>query len=306
MVLITGGAGFIGSHVAEAFLAARHAVAVVDNLCTGRRENVPADARFHAVDIRSQELAEVFAREKPECVCHLAAQMNVSHSIQDPLHDADVNILGSINVLENCVRHKVRKVVFASSAGAVYGEPESLPVSEEHPSRAACHYGVSKYAVENYLGLYARLYGLNYTTLRFANVYGPRQNPSGEAGVCAILMGMMLSGKRPTLYGRGDPVREYVYVTDVAQAVLRALDKGDNETFNIGSGRGTTVREVFDAIRDLLGFAHEPILEPLRPGEVKRIYTSPEKAARLLGWRAETGFAEGIVKTLEFVKCAEL
>ena len=305
MVLITGGAGFIGSHVAEAFLAAGHGVAVVDNLCAGRRENVPAGARFHAVDIRSPELAEVFAREKPEYVCHLAAQMNVSHSIQAPLYDADVNILGSINVLENCVRHEVRKVIFASSAGAVYGEPESLPVSEDHPSRAACHYGVSKYAVEHYLGLYARLYGLNYTTLRFANVYGPRQNPSGEAGLGAILMGMMLSGKRPTLYGFGDPVREYVYVTDVAQAVLLALDKGDHETFNIGSGQGITVREVFEAIRDLVGFAHEPILEPLRPGEVKRIYTSPEKAARLLGWRAETGFAEGVIKTLEFVKSAK-
>ncbi len=301
-ILVTGGAGFIGSHVGDLLIEAGHQVVVVDDLSTGFRRNVNLKAAFVELDVRSPELEEVFKRERPGFVCHLAAQIDVRRSLKEPLFDAATNILGSINLLECCVKHQVGKIIYASTGGAIYGNPEVLPASESCPPAPVCHYGVSKYAVEHYIRLYNHLYGLRFTVLRFPNVYGPRQNPQGEAGVCSILIGLMLDGKQPTLYGFGEPLRDYVFVGDIARAHLLALDRGDGETMNAGSGRGASVREIFDVLKDILDFDGEPILEPLRPGEVDRIYTTGDRAAEVLQWKPEIDLREGLRRTVEHIR----
>jgi UDP-glucose 4-epimerase len=303
-ILVTGGAGFIGSNVVDAYIREGHEVVVVDNLSTGLRENLNPKATFHEVDICDAAFADVFAREKPQAVAHLAAQIDVRRSVQEPTFDARVNILGSINVLEACVKHGADKIIFASTGGAVYGEPDpaALPLTEECPPRPACHYGTSKLSVEHYIDLYSILYGLRYTILRFPNVYGPRQNPHGEAGVCAILVGLMLAGKTPTLFGFGEPLRDYVYVGDIARGCVLALDKADGQILNLGSGKGTSVREIFDELKRVIGFEGEPVLEPLRPGEIQKTYITGDKARELLGWKPEVDLAEGLKRTLEHVR----
>lgn len=303
-ILVTGGAGFIGSNVVDAYIREGHEVVVVDNLSTGSRENLNPQATFHEVDICDAAFADVFAREKPQAVAHLAAQIDVRRSVQEPTFDARVNILGSINVLEACVKHGAGKIIFASTGGAVYGEPDpaALPLTEEYPARPVCHYGTSKLSVEHYIDLYSILYGLRYTILRFPNVYGPRQNPHGEAGVCAILVGLMLAGKTPTLFGFGEPLRDYVYVGDIARGCVLALDKADGQILNLGSGKGTSVREIFDELKRVIGFEGEPVLEPLRPGEIQKTYITGDKARELLGWKPEVDLAEGLKRTLEHVR----
>ncbi len=301
-ILVTGGAGFIGSHVVELYVKAGHDVVVVDNLSTGFRENVHAKARLVEMDLRSAELDGVFEREKPSIVNHLAAQMDVRRSLEDPMFDAETNVLGALRLLDCCTRHGVEKLIYAGTGGAVYGEPEVLPASEETPIHPLCPYGVSKYTVEQYIRMYKRVLGLPYTILRFPNVYGPRQNPKGEAGVCAIFIRMMLEGERPTLYGNGTPLRDFVYVEDIARANVLALDKGEGETINLGSGRGTSVREVFETLKALMSFAQDPVLEPLRTGEVDRIYTTGDKAAEILGWKPALDLREGLRRTVEHVR----
>ena len=304
-ILVTGGAGFIGSHVVDTYIAAGHEVVVVDNLVAGSRENVHPEAAFHEVDIRSAGLAEVFAREQPQYVNHLAAQIDVRRSIADPLFDAGVNILGGLNVLENCVKHKVEKFLFASTGGAIYGEPAELPATEQCPANPKCPYAASKLAFEHYINVYGTLYGLRYTILRFPNVYGPRQRPDGEAGVCSILAGQMLDGVEPTLYGYGEPLRDYVYVGDIARACLLALEKGDGETLNLGSGKSTSVRALFDILKGLVGFDGEPRLAPARPGEVEKVYITGDRAAEVLGWRAAIGLEEGLRQTAEYIRAQQ-
>jgi UDP-glucose 4-epimerase len=306
-ILVTGGAGFIGSNAVDAYLREGHEVVVVDNLFSGLRENLNPKAKFYEVDIRDAALSDVFAAEKPQVVAHFAAQIDVRRSVEEPTFDAEVNILGSIAVLENCVRHGVEKFIFASTGGAIYGDPEpsAMPVPETYVPRPISHYGTSKLCVEHYIGLYNILYKLRYTILRFPNVYGPRQNPHGEAGVCAILTGLMLEGKTPTLYGFGKPTRDYVYVGDIAQGAVLALDKGDGETLNLGSGKGTSVRDIFDTLQRLTGFEGEPILKPMRPGEVQDIYITGARAKQVLGWEPKVEFEEGLRRTLEHVKTQE-
>jgi len=303
-VLVTGGAGFIGSHVVDALIAQGHKVAVVDDLSSGSRDFVHAAAELHVADICSPDLREIFAQVEPEWVFHLAAHIDVRRSTQDPLFDARSNVLGSINLLEQCRAGGVRKIVYASTGGAIYGNPDSLPADESCPPNPLCPYGVSKYAAEEYLRLYGRLYGLPYTILRFPNVYGPRQDPHGEAGVCSILIDKMLRGETPILYGFGEPVRDYIYVGDIARACVLAADRADGAIINLGSGSGTSVRELFDTIRRITGFCGEPRLEPLRPGEVSRIYTSGEKAAALLGWTPAVSLEEGLQQTLAHIRAA--
>lgn len=303
-ILVTGGAGFIGSHVVDTYIAAGHTVAIVDNLSTGSREFLNPAAQFYEVDIRSDELRSVFDEFKPDTVAHLAAQIDVRRSVEQPAYDAHINIVGSLNVLECAVKSGVTKIIFASTGGAIYGEPEALPVSESYWPKPICHYGAAKYSVEHYIFLYRHLYGLDFTILRFPNVYGPRQSPHGEAGVCSILIGLMLDGKVPTLFGFGKPLRDYVFVGDIAKATLLALDKGSGETLNLGSGVGTSVREIFDTLKAVLSFPDDPILKDLRPGEVHQIYITGDRAREVLGWEPSVGIREGLEQTVNHIRAA--
>jgi len=301
-ILVTGGAGFIGSHVVDTYIAAGHSVAVIDDLSTGTRANLNPAATFHEMDIRSDGVADVFAAEKPDVVNHLAAHIDVRRSVEEPLHDADINIKGGLNILENCVKHQVKKILFASTGGAIYGVQKVLPASESANPEPECHYATSKLSFEHYLALYKRLYALDFTILRFPNVYGPRQRPDGEAGVCSILSGLMLDGKTPTLFGHGTPLRDYVYVGDIARGNLLALEKGGGETLNLGSGKGTSVRALFDILKDCLGFQGDPILADLRPGEVQESYITGERAREVLGWVPEMPLEEGLRETAAYIR----
>ena len=301
-ILVTGGAGFIGSHVVDAYLEAGHEVIVIDNLTAGKRENVSPEARFYEVDLEDLPgLEEVFARERPEVVNHHAAQAAVPRSVEDPPYDARVNVLGMIHLLECCARFDVHKVIYASTGGALYGEPQQIPVPEEHPIRPKSPYGASKYAAEVYLRCYHELYGLPYVTLRYANVYGPRQDPYGEAGVIAIFARALLAGQRPTIFGDGTQTRDFVYVGDVAQANL--LASGDlptpTLTVNIGTGQETSVNEIFHLLKGLTGFQGEPRYAPPRPGDVYRIALRAARAQELLGWIPQTPLEEGLRRTVE-------
>ncbi|MDZ4860633.1 MAG: NAD-dependent epimerase/dehydratase family protein, partial [Candidatus Hydrogenedentes bacterium] len=251
-VLVTGGAGFIGSHVAGQLIEAGHTVAIIDNISTGMREYVHPKAAFYETAIGDAGVAGIVEREKPEAVCHLAAQINVTESVKNPGFDAITNIVGTINLLEACIKGGVKRFIFSSTGGAIYGAPEKLPATEETKPAPMSPYGTSKLCTEEYIKLYARLYPLTYVILRYGNVFGPRQVPHGECGVCAVLTELMLQGKQPTLYGFGEPIRDYVYVGDVARANVLALERGDNMTMNISNGTGTTVNEIFDALKEVL------------------------------------------------------
>ena len=301
-ILVTGGAGFIGSHVVDMYINAGHEVAILDDFSSGTRTNVNPAARLYEMDVRSSALAGLFETEKPNYVAHLAAQIDVRRSVTEPQFDAEVNILGGLNLLEQSIKHGVQKFIFASTGGAIYGAQKHLPASEETVPHPECHYATSKLAFEHYIALYERLYGLRYTILRFPNVYGPRQRPDGEAGVCSILTALMLAGKSPTLFGHGTPLRDYVFVKDIARGALLALDKGDGETLNLGSGKGTSVRELFDILKDAVGFTGEPVLADLRPGEVKENFITGEKAAQVLGWRPEVSLDAGLRETAEYIR----
>ena len=288
----------------DALLEAGHDVAVVDDLSSGSRSFVHADAEFHEVDIRSDALSEIFAAFKPSHVLHLAAQMDVRASVARPIFDADVNVLGTINVLENCVAHQIRAIVFSSTGGAIYGEPADLPADEETPAMPMCPYGVSKLAAEHFIRFYEQAHGLDFMILRYGNVYGPRQNPHGEAGVCAIFSRLMLEGKVPTLYGEGTPLRDYVYVGDAVRANMLGLERSKGCAVNVASGQGTTVRQLYDTIEVRTDFQGDPILAPLRPGEVDKIYLSVNLAREVLEWSPQVGLDEGLAETVKFIRNA--
>jgi len=300
--LVTGGAGFIGSHLVDRLIGDGHHVAIVDDLSTGSRENVNPKATFYEVDVRSKDLDAVFDTEKPDHVDHHAAQMDVRRSVREPMFDADVNVLGSINLIENCLRHDVKKMVYISTGGAVYGEPDYLPVDEGHPIRPLCQYGISKHTVEHYLYFYGHTYGMRYTVLRYPNVYGPRQNPFGEAGVNAIFIGKMLRGEVPTIFGDGEQLRDYVYVSDIVEANIAALERGDGQVYNIGSGIGTSVNQIYEKLQQIIGFAAPPVYSEARTGEIQRTYLESSKAARELGWSVQIGFDEGLRRTVEWFR----
>lgn len=298
-ILVTGGAGFIGSHVVDAYIEAGHQVVVVDDLSTGRKGNVNPKARFYELDLNDPGLEDVFAQEHPEVVNHHAAQAAVPRSVEDPLYDARVNVLGMIHLLQCCVRYRVRKVIYASTGGALYGDPKTIPVPEDHPVWPKSPYGVSKYAGELYLHAFQAVHGLPYVILRYANVYGPRQDPYGEAGVVAIFAQRMLSGKQPVIYGDGTQTRDFVYVSDVAQANLLALEGGASLVANIGTGQETSVNEIFRLLARCTGFTDEPQYAPARPGEVYRIALDPRRAEQELGWRPQVPLEEGLRRTVE-------
>lgn len=303
-ILMTGGAGFIGSHIVEAYLEAGHDVAVVDSLWShggGRRDSVPPAARFYEVDIRSPELREIVARERPEIVNHHAAQHSVKFSTDDPAYDAQVNVLGMINVLEAAQAAGTRKVIFASSA-ATYGTVEQLPADESTPQHPESPYGITKMVTEHYLHYWQRERGLDYTALRYGNVYSPRQDPNGEAGVIAIFAKRFLSGQGIRIYWDGDQTRDYVYVGDVARANLMALEGADNEIICIGSGVPTSVNQIYRGLSALTGFEAPIEWQPRRPGDPRDSLFNPAKAAVVLGWRSEVEFGEGLRRTVEWFR----
>ncbi len=301
--IVTGGAGFIASHIATAHLDRGDEVLVVDNLTAGRRESVPAGAEFAEVDITDQAaMARLWQQFRPEIVNHHAAQIDVRKSVEDPAYDAQVNILGSLNVMKNCIECGTRKLIFASTGGAMYGEPEQLPAAEDSPVRPMSLYGVAKYAAEQYLGAYGRLEGLNYTILRYSNVYGPGQRTDGEAGVVAIFAGLMLDGRQPTIFGQGDKTRDYVYIEDVVRANLAAIEAGSGGTYNIGTGVQTTDQQVFDEVAKAAGYEGKPIYADERKGEIRHIALNSEKAERELGWRPQIEFPHGIAQTVAYVR----
>lgn len=319
-ILVTGGAGFIGSNLVDGLLAAGHQVVVVDNLSSGKREHLNGKARFYELDIGDPELDEVFAREHIDLVDHHAAQIDVRHSVADPQGDARTNILGLLNILECCRRHGVQGVAFASSGGVVYGEPSKLPATETFPKGPLSPYGVSKLASEFYLCYYAQVMGIPYVTLRYGNVYGPRQDPHGEAGVVAIFGEKLLRGETPVIYGDGDQVRDYVFVGDVVRANLLALQclrvpaggRGSGSAapggcaindfaFNIGTGQGASVNELFALLKEITGFQGEATHEPERTGELRRIFLDANKAKEHLGWEPEVSLREGLRRTVAYL-----
>ncbi len=300
-ILVTGGAGFIGSNVVDRFVALGHEVAVFDDLSSGVREFVNPKAKLFEADLTDAAAVEAcLASFRPEVVDHHAAQIDVRKSVEDPIHDARTNILGALALLQSCTRHGVRKFVYASTGGALYGEGRTLPATEDHPVNPESPYGVSKHTLEHYLYLWKLLHGLDYTVLRYPNVYGPRQNPHGEAGVNAIFIGLMLHGKHPKIFGTGDQVRDYLYVGDVVDANVIALERGSGEMFNLGTGVGTSVNDIVRELNSILGTRLDPIHEPPRAGEVQRIYLDATRAKQVLGWAPRVSFRDGLTRTVEW------
>ena len=302
-VLVTGGAGFIGSHVVDRLLADGHAVDVLDNLSTGRRERVNPAARLVVCDLRSARLDDALAAARPDAVAHLAAQAAVSRSVTDPRFDASVNVFGTLGLLDAARRAAVRRVVYVSTGGAVYGDTDVLPTPEEHPTRPASPYGVSKLAGERYLECWAGLTGTPALTLRLANIYGPRQDPAGEAGVVAIFSARLLAGVECVVNGDGEQTRDYVYVGDVADAVARALAHADaTGVVNIGTGVATSVNDLYARLARLAGVMRPSRHGPARPGEQRKSVLDASRAKALLGWVAATPLDAGLAKTLEYFR----
>ena len=305
-ILVTGGAGFIGSHVVDLFVSQGYEVVVVDNLSTGRVTNLNPAAKFYQTDIRSPEVAEIVARERPDFISHHAAQIDVRRSVADPLFDAEVNVLGSIRLIEAARQYGVQRFVYISTGGAVYGEPEYLPCDEAHPINPICPYGISKHTVEHYLFLAHYNYGLNYTVLRYPNVYGPRQDPHGEAGVVAIFSGRMLRQEPVTIYGDGLQERDFLYVGDCARANLLAVQQAQDGIYNLGTGRGANINELFDILREITHYPLRPGYGPAKVGETYKIYLQAAKAARDLGWQPTLSLSEGLSQTVAYFQTHEL
>lgn len=303
-VLVTGGAGFIGSHVVDAYVAAGHEVSVLDNLSTGKLANLNPAATLYQADIRDpQALARAFAAAQPEIVCHQAALADVRASMREPEVYAEVNIIGSINLLEAARRHGVRKFIYASTGGAAYGEPEFVPVTEAHPVNPLDCYGASKHTVEHYLFIYQHAYGLETVTLRYANVYGPRQDPYGEAGVVAIFTGRMLAGQPCTIHGSGEQQRDFVYVGDVARANLAAATSGSG-IYNIGSGVATDINTIYALLKQAADYDQDAVYGPAKLGEVFRIVLDTSKAQAELGWQPTVSLEDGLWQTVEYFRTA--
>ncbi|AGK98816.1 NAD-dependent epimerase/dehydratase family protein [Clostridium pasteurianum] len=298
-VLITGGAGFIGSHIVDLLVEKHYKVSIIDNLSHGKKENINSKAVFYEMDIRNEKILEVFEKEKPKFVIHNAAQISVPNSIVDPVNDASINIMGTINVLEAARKFNVKKIIYPASA-AIFGEPSYLPIDEEHPLEMLSGYGVTKHTVEHYLKVYKSLYNIDYVSLRCSNVYGPRQDYSGEGGVIAIFCEKLLNNERPFIYGDGYQIRDFVFVKDVARAYLMAIESEAQGIFNVCTNSKVTVNELLSSINSILHKDIAPIYTDSREGDIRDSYMSYDKINRLLGWKPEKSLIEGLKETLDY------
>jgi UDP-glucose 4-epimerase len=299
-ILVTGGAGFIGSHLVEACLEAGHDLTVVDDLSRGKKEHVPRGARLYVMDIQDGAIKQVFEKTRPEVIFHQAAQVNVRESVADPLFDAKINILGSVNLLQLAVEFGTKKFIFASTGGAIYGDQEYFPADENHPTRPLSPYGIAKLTVERYLYFYQKVHGIESVSLRYSNVYGPRQDPYGEAGVVAIFMERMLSKKPVLINGPGEQTRDFVYVRDVVKANMKALDLNVSGEINIATGIEASVNHIFKIIKDITGSNAKENHGPAKSGETFRSVLDIKKAKRELDWKPEFNLDEGLKLTAEF------
>ena len=302
-VLITGGAGFIGSNVADGLLEKNYEVVIIDDLSNGREENIPKEAKFYRRDIRDKEIRNIFKEEKPDIVIHNAAQLSVRVSVEDPMMDADINVMGGLNVINACHIYNINKIIFASSGGTVYGEQEYFPADEDHPTRPISPYGVAKLATENYLYYFYNNYGLKYISLRYGNIYGPRQDPYGEAGVVAIFSKKILEGKNPTINGDGLQTRDYVYVSDVVDVNVKAIESDFTGIVNVGTGKETDVVELFNVLKEASGKKEiEEVHGPPKEGEQRRSQLSYARAEEMLGWKPNVSIEEGLKLTYDWFK----
>ena len=299
-VLVTGGAGFIGSHIVDGLVANGHTVFIVDDLSEGNRANINPDARLFDVNVNDADgLQRAFAEAKPDVVSHHAAQISVRNSMYDPTHDAQVNIIGSLNVLQVAVKHDAERIIFASTS-AVYAKPNHLPMDETHPLSPESVYGVSKLSVESFIRLYTDTYGIKHKIFRYGNVFGPRQNPHGEAGVVAIFTGQFMRGEQPTIFGDGSKTRDYVFVSDVVSASIAAMGAaGDNDTYNIARGIGVSDYEMFDTVAAATDSSMQPKYAPVRPGEPEHVSLDPTKAQETLSWHPSVSLSDGINQVVE-------
>jgi len=302
-VLVTGGAGFIGSHIVDLLIEKNYEVIVVDNLSTGKKTNLNTKAKFYNADItNADQIQKIFANEKPDAVCHQAAQINVRKSIADPVYDAKENIIGTINILNSCIKTKVKKFVYASSGGARYGEPIKVPCDESHQIVPLSPYGISKHTAEHYIEYFSKIYGFDYNIVAYGNVYGPRQDPLGEAGVISIFLDCVSNKKICKIFGDGEQTRDYVFVLDVAKANLKALkNETKSKNFNIGTGISTSVNELFNKMEIIIGEAKSVNTSPI-PGEVKHICLDISLAAKELGWKPEFDLDNGLKNTVAWFK----
>ena len=301
-ILVTGGAGFIGSHIVDKLISQNNKVVIIDNLSTGQKENINKKARFYKADITNKKIKEIFKKEKPDIVFHLAAQINVRKSIQNPFLDTKVNVLGSLNIFQAAKESNVKKIIFSSTGGAIYGKAKKTPTPETCQPKPQSPYGLSKLTTENYLKLYHKLFNINYTILRYSNVYGPRQNTLAEAGVIAIFTKQLLKSKTPVINGTGKQERDYVYVKDVVSANLSSLKRGDNKTFNIGTSKKTSVNQIFKTLSQKINPQIKAKHGPSIKGEIKTSALNIRKAKNNLNWKPKTNLKTGIEKTINWFK----
>lgn len=301
-ILVTGGAGFIGSLLVDSLIENSYEVVVIDNLSTGRKDNINKKARFYNIDIRDPGISDIFKEEKPDFVFHYAGQVSVINSVENPIEDASINILGSVNVLENCKNTNIKKIIFASSGGTVYGNPRKIPTPEDCPCDPFVPYGIAKLAVENYLNYFYRSFGLPFISLRLANVYGPRQSSEGEAGVIAIFFNNMLSGEQPIIYGEGKQTRDFVFIDDVVRASILAIESDKIGFLNVGTGRETAIEVIFDKLKELTGSKFNKMYNSKKQVGQTRSCLDCSKIKRELLWQPKYSLESGLAKTLEWFK----
>jgi len=297
-ILVTGGAGFIGSHLVDRLIKEGHRVFVIDDLSTGRKENLNKKAKFYKADIRNSKIFKIFKKERPEIVFHYAAQIDVQKSLETPIKDADINILGTVNILENCKKYKVKKFIFASSIG-IYGEPENLPVTENHPLNPISPYPITKIAIEKYLNYY-QTQGLNFVSLRYSNVFGPRQSSQGEGGVIAIFIDKLFKNKKPIIFGSGYQTRDFLYIDDAVSAAIKSLKTPPGSIYNVGTNKEITINSLLELISRTLNKSIKPIFKPQRPGEIIKSRIDYSKIKKELNWQPKVDLEKGIRLTIDW------